>query len=109
MLKAFFSHNDFVVRQDPIDKVIADETVKRVLAILEVTVIFTGISGINGIINLLGMCNQIVDSINAVSFVDRVWLNESRKLEVTLLNPLNRICAFCLTFQREVVGVGRVL
>ena len=109
VLQTVFTHDDLVVRQDTVNEVIADEAVQGVLAVLQVTVVLTGISGINGVVDLLSMCNQIVDVVDAVCLIDSVGLHEGRELEVALLNPLNGVGTFCLTLQREVVGIGRVL
>ena len=99
MLQTIFSHDDFIVWQNTVDEVIADEPVQRILAVSEIIIIFTGVSWVNSIVNFLGMCNQFVNVVDAVFLVDRIRLNESGKFEVAFLNPLDWVGTFCLTFQ----------
>ena len=109
MLEAVFSHDDFIIRQHTVNKVVADETVQRVSAVSEIIVIQTCITRIDGIIDLLGMCYQVIDIVDAMGSIDRVRLNKGRKLEVTLLNPLDRISTLSFTLKLEIPSVGRIL
>ena len=87
-----------VVLTDTRQQVIADETVQRVLAVFQHTVraimliawgivIETGIIRIGLVVDVLGIGNQLVDGVDAITLEHRVGLDKGRVLEIALAHP----------------------
>ena len=66
---------------------IADETVQRILTVLGIVVVQTGILRKGGIVDVLGITRQVVNIVNTMTMEHRVGFYKSTVLEVTGTHP----------------------